>query len=150
MDADNNQNYQVTARLLLDTFRVFEDDLALQLSKKGFSNITPGNFNIIRHINPEGIGLTALAEDAQISKQAIGKMISDLERKGYVRVIPNITDGRAKTVQFTPKGEKLIRLAIDVVGSMENHYQQILGKKNYNIFRQSAKKIQDWHISNRE
>jgi len=145
MDSQKNLSFIPTARLLLDAFRAFENELAQILGSKGFTDVTPGNFNVMRHLNPEGMRLSELAKDAQISKQAIGKMIGELEQKGYVELIPDEMDGRAKYVRFTNRGRKLIDLAINIVSEMENNYQSLLGKKGYNKLRQSISHIYEWH-----
>jgi len=148
MNTNSTLPYVPTARLFLDSFRAFETELALRLSNEGFSDITTSNFNILRHLNPEGMHLSALAKDAQISKQAIGKMIKDLVNKNYVSVTPDEHDARAKHVRLTAKGKKLIELAVDAVMMMEHHYQTTLGKKNYDLLRQSITHIRDWHLNN--
>jgi len=139
-----------TARLLLDAFRAFENELLQILKKKGFNDITMGNFNILRHIDPEGIRLSNLASDAQLSKQAIGKMIGELEYKGYVELIPVESDGRGKLVRFSKKGTKLINIAVSVVSNMESHYQSMLGESDYEKLRDSVQLILQWHLSNRQ
>lgn len=147
MTSENKQNQIPTARLLLDAFRAFENHLAGVLTANGFTDVTTGNFNVLRHLNPEGIHLSALARDAQISKQAIGKMIKEIEAKGYVEVIPDPSDGRAKFVRFTARGEKMISLARDIVGKMEESYRSLLGQNAYNQLRQSVADIQQWHLN---
>jgi DNA-binding MarR family transcriptional regulator len=150
MNATTNPSRIPTARLLLDAFRAFENELAHILTARGFDDVTAGNFNVLRHLNPEGMRLTELARDAQISKQAIGKMIRELELKGYVELVPDETDGRAKFVCFSAQGNRLIALATTVVANMENEYQIMLGKKEYNSLRQSIQKIREWHLHKEE
>ena len=146
MGTQNKLPFTPTARILLDAFRAFENELAHMLDSKGFADVTTGNFNILRHLNPEGMRLSALARDAQISKQAIGKMIGELENKGYVELNPDETDGRAKYVHLTAKGHKLIDEAITIVAKMEDSYQTLLGKKDYNKLRKSVSQICEWHV----
>jgi len=150
MKTQNTQPFIATARLLLDAFRAFENELAQILAAKGFTDVTMGNFNVLRHLNPEGMHLSELAKDAQISKQAIGKMISELEHKGYVELTPDETDARAKYVRFTVKGQKFIDQAISIVSEMEDKYQSLLGKKDYNTLRQSVSQIYQWHLNREE
>ncbi len=148
MEMKINQPLNIpTARLLLDAFRAFENELAEVLGKKGFSDVTTANFNLLRHLDPGGMRLSELARDAQVSKQAIGKMVKDLEYKGYVKLISDKADARAKHVNLTNKGRKLIDFAIDVVSEIDKNYQLLLGKKDYNKLRQSVKNISDWHLN---
>jgi len=77
-------------------------------------------------------------------------MVNDLKHKGYVELIPDKTDARAKYVRLTIKGQKLINLAIIIVFEIETHYQSLLGEKNYNSLRQSASHIYQWHPNKKE
>ncbi|MDH5730872.1 MAG: MarR family transcriptional regulator [Gammaproteobacteria bacterium] len=147
MQSKTISSFIPTARLLLDAFRAFENDLAQQLAVQGFDDLTTGNFNLIRHLNPEGMRLVELARDAQLSKQAIGKMVNELEYKAYVEVVPDATDGRAKFVRFTPRGRKLIEQATLMVADIERHYQSMLGKKDYQKLRQAVTQIAQWHVN---
>ena len=149
MSIKQDRSFTPTARLLLDAFRAFENELVVILDSKGFTDVTTGNFNILRHLNPEGMRLSELARDAQISKQAIGKMIKDLEHKAYVEIVSDDSDGRAKHVRLTAKGRKLIEIAITAVSTMERDYQALLGKKGYDTFRRSVSQICALHL-NRE
>jgi len=133
----NEKHIQPTGRLLINTFRVFEKKLLAELQQQGFPDITLSHLNVIRHLNPEGMKLIELAKDATLSKQAISKIGSNLEQKGYIKIGSDSSDGRAKTVKFTRKGEQLIDAAIDVTQNIEQHYETLLGNQSYTLLRES-------------
>mgnify|MGYP003394581359 CR=1 FL=1 len=128
---------QPTARLMILTFREFERDLLRALEKQGVADVTLADFNVLRHLDPQGLQLTTLAEHAGLSKQGVGQMVKDLEKKGYVKVKADQCDGRAKVVMYTAKGKKLIHKAIVIVGDIEKHYEILLGSHNYENLRES-------------
>ncbi len=61
---------------------------------------------VFQRIAPEGSRLTALADQAQMSKQSAGVLDDQLERLGYVRRVPDPTDGRARLIVIEPRGRR--------------------------------------------
>jgi len=134
-------NFQSTGRLLINAFRAFEKNLLAELLQRYFSDITPSHLNVIRHLNPEGMKLIELAKDATLSKQAISKICNNLEQKGYIQLMNDSTDGRAKMVSFTPKGVSLIDAATNITKNIETQYYDILGEEQYKRLRESLKTL---------
>ncbi len=130
------RNIQPTARLMILAFREFERSLLRALEKQGVSDVTLADFNVLRHLDPQGLQLTTLAEHAGLSKQGVGKMVKDLEGKGYLKVKADKHDGRAKVVMYTAKGKKFIHKAIVIVGDIEKRYEVLLGSHNYQNLRE--------------
>jgi DNA-binding MarR family transcriptional regulator len=128
---------QPTARLMLWVFRAFEDQLAQKLKEKGFSNVKPSHFNILRHLNDEGMRQIDLAADAGITKQAVGKMIGELVKAGFVELTDDAADGRAKRVIYTTQGKHLIDESVVVVKNLEREMSEVLGIDDYAQLRTS-------------
>lgn len=128
---------QPTARLMILAFREFERGVLRALEKQGVTDVTLADFNVLRHLDPQGLQLTLLAEHAGLSKQGVGKMVKDLEGKGYLKVNADQHDGRAKVVTYTRKGENLMHKAIVIVGDIEKRYEILLGSHNYQNLREN-------------
>ena len=122
---------------MLQAFRAFEAELIRRLQGRGIHDVTYANLNVIRHLDPEGLRLSALAHDACMSKQALGKVVSELAQKGYVALEADPLDGRAKRVQYTKKGQALLKVAVTIVAEMENAYRDGLGSRGYGMLRKS-------------
>ncbi|QRP48800.1 MarR family winged helix-turn-helix transcriptional regulator [Amycolatopsis sp. FDAARGOS 1241] len=60
------------------------------------------------HLEPGGIRLTRLAEKALMTSQAMGELVDDLERLGYLRREPDPADRRAKLIRFTNRGSEAL------------------------------------------
>ena len=133
----NHENLLPTGRLLINAFRAFEKQLLSELQQRGFSDITLSHLNVIRHLNPEGMKLVELAKDAALTKQAVGKIANNLEDKGYISLVSDSNDGRAKMVKYSEKGASLIDSAIEITANIEEQYQQLLGAQNYSRLRNS-------------
>ena len=77
-----------------------------------------------------GTRATLLAERASVTKQAIGEVVSELEGKGLVSRVPDPEDGRAKLIQLTRKGHRLMVAAYDVISEIEAALLDVAGARN--------------------
>src|SRR5215216_19447 len=59
-----------------------------------------------------GTRLTVLAQRATMTPQAMGELVDDLERAGYVRRVPDPADRRAKLVVLTDRGRGSVEAAL--------------------------------------
>jgi DNA-binding MarR family transcriptional regulator len=64
--------------------------------------------------------VTDLAEHAQMTKQSMAYLVDNLQSAGYVCLVPDPSDGRAKLVQFTEKGEECLALALSLAAEIES------------------------------
>lgn len=140
---------QPTGRLLILLFRAFETTLIERLDKQGVTDISMSDLNVIRHLDPCGSQISAIAQSAGLSKQAIGRTVADLEKKGIVRTIADPSDRRGKLVQFTHKGARLVATAIEIIKKMETRYKKIMGADEYNKTRQSLILLIKSHAENK-
>ncbi|MDH5694799.1 MAG: MarR family transcriptional regulator [Gammaproteobacteria bacterium] len=124
-----------TGRLLLNAFRCFENTVIEQLANASITDITASHLNVMRHLNPEGLRLTDLAKDANLTKQATSAIVKELVELGYFEVRPDPQDGRAKIVHYTTKGQQLRKTSIGVVIDIERHFRDLLGESSYLTLR---------------
>jgi DNA-binding MarR family transcriptional regulator len=96
--------------------------------------LQPAHAKVLVHMDIHGSRLTDLAERAGISKQAMGKVIDELESLGYVSRGSH-QDGRAKVIQFTRKGQALLQDAGDSVDAAWEQYGTFIGEKRLAKFR---------------
>src|SRR5262245_9084281 len=59
---------------------------------------------VFEGLDPGGTRLTALAERAQMSHQAMGAMVDELVLHGYLERVPDPADRRARLIQATERG----------------------------------------------
>jgi DNA-binding MarR family transcriptional regulator len=69
----------------------------------------------------------ALAEQLDIERTAMGKMVEFLERDGLVTIEPSPTDGRSRLVELTKKGGRLHRKALPLWREAQREFQQLNG-----------------------
>jgi DNA-binding MarR family transcriptional regulator len=105
----------------------FRDRIRAGLRARGHA-LQPAHASILIHLKGEGRRLTELAERAGVSKQAMGKLVDELEEIGYVERVPDEGDGRAKIVRFSKKGRALLRDSHEIVESIWDDYAALVGE----------------------
>ena len=90
--------------LLQRLSRDFEQRARATLQSRGHTRLQPSHQIVFASLGATGARLTALAARAGMTKQAMGQIVDDLERLGYIERSPDPADGRAKLVRFTPAG----------------------------------------------
>jgi DNA-binding MarR family transcriptional regulator len=95
---------------------------------------------VVVHLELEGSRLTDLAIRAGISKQAMGKLVDELEKLGYLRRQAH-ADGRAKTICFTERGRQLLEDSRAIVESIWNEYSALMGEQRLQQFRNELQEL---------
>ena len=70
-----------------------------------------------------------------MSRQAMGELVDDLEDLGYVERRADPSDGRAKLVVLTGKGEAAMADGIAAVVDLEARWAACLGEETVREFR---------------
>jgi DNA-binding MarR family transcriptional regulator len=91
----------------------------------------PSHSAVFAQIRPEGSRLTDLARGANMSPQAMGELVDELEELGYVERMPHPTDRRAKLITLTPRGHQCIAAGIATIQGIESRLDEILGPRGH-------------------
>jgi DNA-binding MarR family transcriptional regulator len=122
--------YQATARELVTTLRAH-----------GHDAIRPKHGAVFANIDREGTRATTLAERAGMGKAAMGELIDELERLGYVGREPDPDDRRAKLVVPRAPALDVTRLVHAFNRRLEARYRRMLGPAAYQTLRASLRRI---------
>lgn len=101
------------------------------LHAAGFGDLTLAQARICQRLRPNGIRVTELAEQAQVTKQTAGALVDELERNGYVVRQPDPHDARARQVLLTARGRQLCAAAAAEVARVEAQWRAHLGAGVY-------------------
>jgi DNA-binding MarR family transcriptional regulator len=106
-----------------------------------FPEIRRAHSAVFRHLSPEGVRLTDLAEQAEMTKQSMSYLVGHLEEHGYVRTVKHPTDGRATLVQPTAKGDRFVEAALGLSRQWEARAAKHLGEEGVRQLRQLLKDL---------
>ncbi|MDG4669436.1 MarR family transcriptional regulator [Mycobacterium sp. 236(2023)] len=124
-----------TAVLMFIAHREVETRVMSALARDGFDDITIAQSRLMQRLDPAGMRLTELADQARVTKQTAGALVDQLERSGYVTRLPDPTDARARLVTLSKRGTEVCRRAAQEVARVEDEWRKHLGDKAYNAMR---------------
>jgi DNA-binding MarR family transcriptional regulator len=101
----------------------------------------PSHSAVFAQISPDGSRLSDLARGANMTPQAMGELIDELEELGYVVRRPHPTDRRAKLIVLTPKGRDCIAAGITTIKGLEEKIADILGERGRSDLRRLLRKL---------
>lgn len=116
-------------RLLLDSFRLFSQRTLVHLHAHGFTELRPIHTALLRNIDAGGTRITEIGERSSMTKQAVGQLIKECERLGYLRTNGDPTDRRAKIVRYTAKGERFLASLPQVVRAATQDIEAVIGRE---------------------
>jgi DNA-binding MarR family transcriptional regulator len=112
------EHYHTLGALLRLPYEALSRQVYGRLAQAGFPEIRPAHSSVFRYLLPQGSRVTQLAERAQMTKQSMAQLVDSLLEGGYLQVQADPSDGRAKLVQLTTKGEavqaELLRIGTEV------------------------------------
>lgn len=85
-------------RILLKLERQFTQNVLSKLAVQGITEITLRHFVVIPFVTDEGIRSVEIAKKAGVTKQAVGKLVEELEGFGYLEIKSDPNDGRASLI----------------------------------------------------
>ena len=124
-------------------YRALESRVLAALAEAGFDDLTVAQGRIAARVGEHGTRLTELAEQAQVTKQSAGFLVDQLERAGYVRRVPDPTDGRARLVCFAERGRAAVAVARRVEAEVEAEWTAYLGEESARALREALTRLRE-------
>ncbi len=120
---------QNIGRLFQRSARAYSELALEKLHAHGHKGLTLFHTALISNLDIEGTHIKVLAERAGMSKQAMGQLGRELEKRGYIKAVQDTKDKRATLITFTERGWDFLQDAYAVKQEIERDYSEILGKK---------------------
>jgi len=93
----------------------------------GHTRLRPAHARLMVWIDWEGTRSTDIARAQDISKNAVGQLVTELEEMGYVERVADPSDGRAKIVRYTDAGMALLSDSLAIGSQLDAEIAAILG-----------------------
>ena len=113
--------------LLREAYLRLNDAVLVRLAEQGHDAVRPAHAAVFQYLDDTGTTVSLLAERARMTKQAMAELVRHLETHGYVRRVPDPTDGRAKLVLPTDRGHEVIEVAQALAPEAEQQISALLG-----------------------
>jgi DNA-binding MarR family transcriptional regulator len=90
---------------------------------------------VFGQMGSKGSRLTDLAKGANMTPQAMGELVDELEELGYLTRRPDPTDRRAKLITLTESGRQCLAAGIQTIGEIERRITDALGPNGHRDLR---------------
>ncbi len=121
--------------LLREAYLRLNDVVLARLAQQGHQAVRPAHAAVFQYLDDTGTTVSLLAERARMTKQAMAELVRHLETHGYVRRVPDPTDGRAKLVLPTDLGNQVIEVAQNLAPEIEQRISALLGAERTSALR---------------
>ena len=113
--------------LFRDARNAIEAAVRADLAQNGFGDVAPSHSALLRNIGDDGARPSDLAAHAGVTRQAITKLVDELERLDLVRRDPDPDDGRGVIVRYTDRGRAGVAIARKRMLALERDYAAQVG-----------------------
>lgn len=115
------------------------------------------HLDLFAYIDPDGTTISEIARRKGVSKQAISKLVQDLQEMGFLETRENPDDFRSKLVSFNLHADSAMRRGFGVLHTIDRELCEQIGKSRYEALLQGMqcviqaleKEDPSWSISGR-
>ncbi|MCO4291517.1 MarR family winged helix-turn-helix transcriptional regulator [Solitalea sp. MAHUQ-68] len=118
--------------------------LTKRIHEMGYPSCSFQHTAIFANIDIEGTNIVTLADRANISKQAMSKLVKDIEEMGYVETIKDPKDSRALLVILTDLGAELIINVQSCIKEIKDEVESVISKDKLDTFMSIATEINEY------
>ena len=101
----------------------------------------PKHSAVFAQIDADGTRLTQLAARANMTPQAMGEVVDELEELGYVVRRPDPSDRRAKLIVLTERGRQCVAAGRATIEGIEERLTDLLGADGHRRLRRLLTKV---------
>ncbi|MDI5962423.1 MarR family winged helix-turn-helix transcriptional regulator [Streptantibioticus silvisoli] len=139
---DDEQRIDLGVSLFIP-YRYTEDRMFRALRDAGFDDWTLAQCRVFQRVSPDGSRLKDLADQAQMTKQSASVMVDQLERLGYVRRLPDPSDGRARLIVIEERGRRAVEVASKALDEILAEWKAYLGTRNFTLLHQILDQLRE-------
>ena len=101
----------------------------------------PAHSAVFAQIDAGGSRLTDLAHRANMTPQAMGELVDQLESLGYLVRRPDPRDRRAKLIVLTARGKACVEAAQVTIAELEDEISRRLGERGHRQLRRMLERL---------
>jgi DNA-binding MarR family transcriptional regulator len=106
------------------------------LSDARYPGLRTRHYRLLSFIPDDGIRLTRVAEQSGLTKQALAQALAPLEAGGYLDVVPDPADRRARVVRRTARGHEVVEAVLELQGTFEEAWAAQVGPDRWAAARE--------------
>jgi DNA-binding MarR family transcriptional regulator len=111
--------FEVAMRRVRDELYALSDDR--------YPGLRSRHYRLMSLLPADGERVSRLTEDAGLTKQALAQALAPLQAGGYVEVVPDPTDRRARLVRLSPLGREAVGAVRERLAAVEREWAGRVG-----------------------
>lgn len=116
-------------RLIAKSHRLVREIASEFLRAKGYINFRVGHMVALIHIDLEGSNINHLASLAGVTKQAMSKLVKELQDEGFVSIEKHPNDARTLIVKLSDKGINTMLHWKECTAHIDSKFSEIIGSE---------------------
>lgn len=121
--------------LLRRPFFTMRRRIVSALHREGYTDVQASHLAVFQYPGPEGRSPLELARDAQVSKQVMNHLLTQLEHGQYLERVINPGNHRLRQVALTEQGHAVVAVIRSAVAEVESEWKTVLGPSTYRQLR---------------
>ncbi|MGK5113494.1 MarR family winged helix-turn-helix transcriptional regulator [Geodermatophilus sp. CPCC 205506] len=101
------------------------------LSDARFPGLRSRHYRLLALLPADGERVSRLTEDSGLTKQALAQALAPLEAGGYVEVVPDPSDRRARLVRLSPLGREANAAVRARLAGVEQEWAGLVGAERW-------------------
>ena len=97
------------------------------LSDERFPGLRSRHYRLLSFVPPDGERLSRMTADSGLTKQALAQALEPLQAGGYVEVVPDPHDRRARLVRLTDRGRETSAAVRERLEAVEREWSGQVG-----------------------
>ena len=97
------------------------------MAARGYGDFRMSSLSLLANLTEEGITNNELAKKASISKQAMSKVVKELEESGYIHTRPHESDARSSVIFLAERGKQLFVDLNEVMDIVRGRMDEVAG-----------------------
>jgi len=111
-----------------------EQRLMLLLIERGYRELKRSFSQVLAYLPRSGIRINDLADLHGVSKQAISQVVAAIESQGFVHLVEDESDRRAKKILLSELGVQLLTDSVQAMSVVETEIRDVLGVRPFNAW----------------
>jgi DNA-binding MarR family transcriptional regulator len=129
------------ARLILPLYRAFNAMAQEKYAQRGHAGLTTAHTLLFANLDEAGTRIVTVAERMGTTKQFTGRLVHQLEERGYIHTASDPSDRRATIVTATPTGLQFFADACAVKDEIEGQFMAVAGEENLALLFNTLQKL---------
>ncbi|CAA0093109.1 Uncharacterised protein [Zhongshania aliphaticivorans] len=121
--------------LTLNAFYWVDDSLQNLLKKNGWPNITRLQSQVLTCIDYGLIRTADIARHGGVSRQVVNRSVNELVNLGFLELTPDPDDKRAKVIEPTEEGKRIVLCALESLNEIEKVLAERIGADKLKLLR---------------